>query len=80
MEWLILDISFCGDACGLIKLVNLDFVLRDYLVNLDFVFRDYMRKMKIPDGLLELGYSKEDIPDLVKGAIPQVSINYKTNF
>ena len=32
-----------------------------------------MRKMKIPDGLLELGYSKEDIPNLVKGAIPQVS-------
>ena len=31
-----------------------------------------MRKMKIPDGLLELGYAKEDIPDLVKGAIPQV--------
>ncbi len=34
--------------------------------------REYMRKMKIPDGLLELGYAKEDIPDLVKGAIPQV--------
>ena len=58
-------------------LVNLDFVLKDYLVNLDFVLRDYMRKMKIPDGLLELGYSKEDIPDLVKGAIPQVSMNLK---
>ncbi len=35
--------------------------------------RDYMRRMKIPDGLLELGYAKEDIPDLVKGAIPQVN-------
>jgi hypothetical protein len=33
-----------------------------------------MRKMKIPNGLLELGYSKEDIPNLVKGAIPQVEI------
>jgi hypothetical protein len=32
-----------------------------------------MRRMKIPDGLLELGYAKEDIPDLVKGAIPQVN-------
>jgi hypothetical protein len=40
-------------------------------VNPNF-FSDYMNKMKIPNGLLELGYSKDDIPDLVKGAIPQV--------
>ena len=33
-----------------------------------------MDKMKIPNGLLDLGYSKEDIPNLVKGAIPQVSL------
>lgn len=39
------------------------------------VVREYMRKMKIPDGLLELGYAKEDIPDLVKGAIPQDRVN-----
>jgi len=36
------------------------------------VVREFMHKMKIPNGLLELGYSKEDVPDLVKGAIPQV--------
>ena len=36
------------------------------------VVRNFMDKMKIPNGLLELGYSKDDIPNLVKGAIPQV--------
>ncbi len=28
--------------------------------------------MKIPDGLTSLSYTKDDIPALVKGAIPQV--------
>lgn len=32
----------------------------------------YMDIMKIENGLSSLGYSSEDIPDLVKGALPQV--------
>lgn len=33
----------------------------------------YMDKMKIENGLSTLGYTSDDIPDLVKGALPQVS-------
>ena len=36
------------------------------------VLRRFMDKMKIPDGLTSLGYTKDDIPELVKGALPQV--------
>ncbi len=36
------------------------------------VVREFMDTMKIPDGITALGYSKEDIPGLVKGALPQV--------
>lgn len=28
--------------------------------------------MEIPDGLLALNYTAEDVPNLVKGALPQV--------
>lgn len=42
-----------------------------------FSSSDYMNKMKIPNGLLELGYNKDDIPNLVKGAIPQVTAIFK---
>lgn len=34
----------------------------------------YMEVMKIENGLGDLGYTRDDIPDLVKGALPQVSI------
>ena len=37
------------------------------------VLRSFMDKMKIPDGLTSLGYTKDDIPMLVKGALPQVN-------
>ena len=36
------------------------------------VLRNFMDKLKIPDGLTSLGYTKDDIPLLVKGALPQV--------
>ena len=38
------------------------------------VLRSFMDKMKIPNGLTSLGYTKDDIPMLVKGALPQVSM------
>lgn len=37
------------------------------------VLRRFMDKMKIPNGLTSLGYTKDDIPMLVKGALPQVN-------
>ena len=37
--------------------------------------RAFMQKMKIPNGLNALGYAKEDIPGLVKGALPQDRVN-----
>lgn len=33
--------------------------------------REIMRDIDVPDGLIELGYTKEDIPALVKGTLPQ---------
>lgn len=37
--------------------------------------RRYMQVMKVENGLSELGYTKSDIPGLVKGTLPQVRIN-----
>ena len=31
----------------------------------------FMQHLKIPNGLGEIGYGPEDIPDLVKGTLPQ---------
>lgn len=33
--------------------------------------REYMRVMKVENGLTELGFKKEDIPNLVQGTLPQ---------
>lgn len=35
--------------------------------------RRYMNVMNIEDGLSSLGFIKDDIPELVKGTLPQVS-------
>ena len=37
------------------------------------VLREYMQDMGIQNGISELGFSREDIPALVEGALPQVS-------
>lgn len=36
--------------------------------------REYMHKLDIPNGLSALGYSYSDVPALVEGTLPQVSI------
>uniref|UniRef100_A0A0A9XR32 Probable hydroxyacid-oxoacid transhydrogenase, mitochondrial n=1 Tax=Lygus hesperus TaxID=30085 RepID=A0A0A9XR32_LYGHE len=38
------------------------------------VVREYMEFMKVNNGLTALGYTKDDIPALVKGTLPQVRI------
>ena len=38
------------------------------------VLREYMQDMGIQNGITELGFSREDIPALVQGALPQVFI------
>ena len=43
------------------------------------MMRKFMDEMKIPDGLTALNYTKADVPALVAGAIPQVSILYSNN-
>jgi hydroxyacid-oxoacid transhydrogenase len=35
------------------------------------VLREYLHDLDVPDGLGALGFSDDDIPDLVAGALPQ---------
>lgn len=35
-----------------------------------------MQDLEVPDGLTSLGYTKDDIPNLVKGTMPQVQIKH----
>ena len=35
------------------------------------VLREYLHDLDVPDGLGALGYSDDDIPGLVAGALPQ---------
>lgn len=36
--------------------------------------KNYMDKIKIENGLDALGFTKDDIPELVKGTLPQVNV------
>lgn len=64
----------------LISLVTNSFL--PFLVGLILadVLRRYMFDLKVDNGLDALGFSKEDIPALVEGTLPQVSpvLSYKT--
>jgi hydroxyacid-oxoacid transhydrogenase len=35
--------------------------------------RQFLYDLKVEDGLSAVGYTKDDIPDLVRGTIPQVT-------
>lgn len=37
--------------------------------------RSILYDLEVEDGLFAIGYTKEDIPSLVKGTIPQVNIS-----
>lgn len=39
--------------------------------------RQFLYDLKVEDGLSAVGYTKDDIPDLVRGTIPQVTTHYK---
>lgn len=39
------------------------------------VLRKIMLDIEVPNGLKELGYTSTDIPELVKGTLPQVCID-----
>lgn len=40
------------------------------------ILRNFLYDLEVEDGLSDIGYSKEDIPELVNGTIPQVCIVY----
>ena len=47
------------------KTEDAGYILRDTL-------KGYMQEMGVVNGLREMGYGTEDIPDFVKGTLPQV--------
>lgn len=59
--------SLLGAKINNVKQADAGKVLADTILG-------YMDNMKIEDGLSSLGYSTDDIPALIKGALPQVHI------
>ena len=42
------------------------------------ILRQYMSDMGVVDGLQAMGYGTEDIPDLVRGTLPQVKYVHRS--
>ena len=68
MPSMLLCVLHIGADTSGAKLEDAGLILADTL-------RQYMKDMGVVNGLSELGYSTEDIPQLVEGTLPQVHMH-----